>query len=196
MRAPFAMRRIAIALSQAFVISWIVYAAPAVVPYQAIVSMLDRMTAKGVESSLRVVIEVLVIGDDEGGKTAARLIDVEKATVNAAIVEHFDPDSGFKLLGIEARPFASIPANGDSGAPAYAAALAADDKSARSLYGDARFFIMVRIVDYHSGRYDLAETRSQLLDGIGGNKLGLDVTWSSQVDGTERSLFIDGTRIK
>jgi len=196
MRVPFAMRRIAVALGQVFVFSCIVSAAPAVAPYQAIVSMLDRMTAKGVESSLRVVIEVLVIGDDEGGKTAARLIDTEKATIDAAITSHFGPDSGFKCLGIDTRPFAPIPANVDSGAPAYAAVLGADDKAARSAHSDARFFIMVRIVDYHSGRYDLAETRSQLLDAIGGNKLGLDVAWSSQIDGTERSLFVDGTRIK
>ena len=196
MNATSLARRLAIAQFFAIALAGLVNAEPATASYQTIVSMLDRMTVNGVDSSLRVVIEALVIGDEEGGKTAERLIEGEKSTIDSAISAHFAAGSGFRLLGIEERPFAAISEKGDSASPAYSAALAADDASARLAHDDARFFIMVRIVDYHSGRYDLAETRSQLMDRASGNKLGLDVAWSSQVDGIERSLFVDGSRIR
>ena len=187
MSLSFTARRAVPALCFAFALSTFAAAAPAAAPYQAIVSMLDQMTAKAVPTTLRIAIEVLVIGDEDGGKTADRLIAAEKATIDASTSSHFTADSGFSLLGIEERPFA---------ASADATALAEDDKASRSVHGDARFFIMVRIVDYHSGRYDLAETRAQLMDRSSGGKLAIDVAWSSQVDGLERSLFVDGTRIK
>ncbi len=196
MRISCAPRRAFPALVYAIVFASFGSAAPTAAPYQAIIAMLDQMSSKGAESSLGVVIEALVIGDEDGGKTADRLISSEKTTIESALTSHFDATPGFRLVGMETRPFAPIPDKFGPGAPAYSAALADDDKVARGSRDDARFLIIVRIIDYHSGRYDLAETRSQLMDRIGGNKLALDVAWSSRVDGVERSLFVDGARVK
>ena len=96
----------------------------------------------------------------------------------------------------EVQPFPDLPGSGAPGDPAEGAALVGDDTKLLAARADATFVLIVRIVDYHSGRYDLYETRAGLYSPASKQRLALDIGWTSRIDGTVAALFINGSRLK
>jgi hypothetical protein len=167
-----------------------------VAPYQKVVAMLDSVVATGSAPTLRVVIECLAIGDGDASKISDGLTEDEKAILAEAVTAHFATNPAFSPPLIESRPFPDLPDQPVPGDAAEGSTLSKDDNALMAATTGSNFILIVRIVDYYGGRFDLCETRANLFAPASKQRLALDVAWTSRTDGIIRALFIDGTRLK
>lgn len=193
-------------------------AEPALLPYHAISAMLEGLALPGSPRSLRVVIEVGVFAPQAGHGGGDSLYESEKRRALDILGSELGTDSGLSISGVEHKDFpmrtdlalgaaatnlATAVGSGTSrGATVNASSsdvqslLAADDKAILKANQVEWLLLVIRIVDYRSGRYDLLETTARLLDRQTGRELARDVGWTSMVDGVTRADFIDGSRVK
>lgn len=168
-------------------------------PYQRIGSSLEALAA-GPREPLRIAIEVLVLGEQGDSALASRLAEAEKAELRAMLEASLPGGSSIVPGAAELRPFPSLPAPSELAADAAppaareAAILGADDRSLCGASKTPALLIVLRIVDYHSGGYDLYEATGRLLDVQSGRELARDVAWRSLKDGKETAGFLDGLR--
>ncbi len=214
------------ALVAALILAPMAMAQPVATPYQNAAAMLDRIAGSEAPISIRVVIEALVIGDGNGSldggvdrgvdgqKVSKTLVEGEEGLIAEAIKAHIPATSTSATSPaapsatstsatpapspplFEVQPFPDLPGSGAPGDPAEGAALVGDDTKLLAARADATFVLIVRIVDYHSGRYDLYETRAGLYSPASKQRLALDIGWTSRIDGTVAALFINGSRLK
>ncbi len=201
------------ALVAALILAPMAMAQPVATPYQNAAAMLDRIAGSEAPISIRVVIEALVIGDGNGSpdggvdrsvdgpKISKTLVEGEEGLIAEAIKAHIPatPTSATPAPSpplFDVQPFPDLPGSGAPGDPAEGAALVGDDTKLLAARADATFVLIVRIVDYHSGRYDLYETRAGLYSPASKQRLALDIGWTSRIDGTVAALFINGSRLK
>jgi len=196
---------------------------PAILSYHAISAMLERLEIPPSPQTLRIVIEVAVFRPDPGQSRGDSLFEDEKKEAIAVLAPKLAAGSALTLSGIDRRDFpiqiasatqaatagplheasasplaasTTQPATQPATQPTDQALLGADDVAIRKMADRDWLLIIVRIVDYRSGRFDLFETTARLLDRQTGKELARDVSWTSMVDGVTRARFIDGSRAK
>jgi len=181
--------RVAIAVLSMFVATEL-SAEPSHEEYEHAVAAIGQILATGASVSLDVVVEVLVLQDGDSPDIPGDFFSSARESIKAAVGASSSDNKNFNLVGIREEPYAQAATGSTSSAGVPAPfPMPAAAKEATEL-------LVVRIVGYHSGAFDLYETRSALVDLTDGRRLASDIEWTSRANGVIQALFVNGWRTK